>query len=73
MKTKLFVGILFVVSGIAVGQSKKEIMYEINAFKSNTVSKNSYAVPYDQLWDVIYAVGNTEYNQIKRDGNLKAI
>jgi hypothetical protein len=71
MKSKLLTlsTLLFVLTLTA--QTKKEIIYEIEDFARKQVSNKTYDVPFDQLWDAIYSVGNTEYTGVKRESQSR--
>jgi hypothetical protein len=72
MKTILLSMALCLTFSFASGQTKKEIMYELEDFARKKVSNKAYDVPFDQLWDAIYSVGNTEYTDVKRESKTKA-
>lgn len=73
MKATLLTGIFFLISCIAFGQSKKEIMLEISTFQKKTFINASHDVPKQKIWDAIYVMMKQEYPDIKKQDFDKGI
>ena len=57
--------------GTASSQTKKELLFALEDYQIKKVSKQSYDVTYEKLWDAIYAVGSAEYSGIKRESESR--
>lgn len=56
---------------LANAQSRDEILFEIDQFSLQTVGNKEYDINFEQLWDVVYSVGSSEYNTVKRESKQK--
>ncbi len=73
MKTNLLIAVVLLASSVAKGQTKKEILLEINNFKSKTILNASFDVPKQKIWDAVYIMMKQEYTEIKKQDFDKGI
>ena len=70
MKTHLIVLTLFIPC-ISFAQSKKDLIQEIEAYRSETVSNASFDNEFSEVWNAVYIIATEEYNTITRESESK--
>ena len=73
MKTNLLIAVVLLASSVTKGQTKKEILLEINNFKEKTILNASFDVPKQTIWDAVYIMMKQEYTEIKKQDFDKGI